>query len=194
MPPRVLIETLDRLAFLGEVTEKRMFGAYGFYLDGFFFAIFDPKDDQLYLHSDVTMEAERKQVGSELLKPGDGDATMPYARVPACVLDDPAQLARWAHRALRIAQLHKQADGSALAKMRGLGKASAVMLMDAGITTPTELRKVGPVAAFRAVAQLGHAPSRNLLWAIEGALTNKLWRRLPEERKAELEAELTDAG
>ena len=62
MPHRVLIETLDRLAFLGEITEKRMFGAYGFYLDGYFFAIFDPKDDQLYLRSDVTMEAERKQV------------------------------------------------------------------------------------------------------------------------------------
>lgn len=193
MPHRVLIETLHRLAFLGEITEKRMFGAYGFYLDSYFFAIFDPKDGRLYLRSDVTMAAEREKVGSELLKPGDGDATMPYAHVPASVMDDAARLAHWAHRALRIAQLNKQAEGSALAKMRGLGTASAVMLMDAGITTPTELRKIGPVAAFRAVEQLGHAPSRNLLWAIEGALTNKLWRRLPEERKAELEAELTIA-
>lgn len=190
MPHRVLIETLDRLAFLGEIQEKRMFGAYGFYLDGLFFAIFDPKDGRLYLRSDPTMAAERDAVGSALLKPGDGDATMPYAWVPPSVLNERGRLAAWAERALRIARLHQEAEGSALAKMRGLGKASAVMLMDAGIRTPAELRKLGPVAAFRAVDQLGHHPSRNLLWALEGALTNKVWKRLPAERKAELEAKL----
>ncbi|MAW61683.1 MAG: hypothetical protein CMJ94_12750 [Planctomycetes bacterium] len=193
MPHRLLIEALERLAFLGEVVEKRMFGAYGFYLDGLFFAIFDPKDGRLYLRSDATMSDEREAVGSALLRPGEGEATMPYAWVPPAVLDDARRLAAWADRALRIARLNKEADGSALARMRGLGKASAAMLMDAGIRTPTELRKIGPVAAYRAVEQLGHAPSRNLLWAMEGALTGKMWNRLPAERKAELEAELDAA-
>lgn len=171
-----------------------MFGGYGFYVDGLFFAIFDPADDRLYLRSDATMEQERQAAGSELFRPMKDKKPMAYAAATPAVLNDPARLRLWADRAVRIARLHQEADGSALARMRNLGKASAVMLMDAGIRTPAELRQLGAVAAFRAVATLGHAPSRNLLWALEGALTDQAWSRLTDECKAALEAALAARG
>ncbi len=39
MPHTRLIQVLDRLAFLGDVHERRMFGGYGLYLDGMFFGL-----------------------------------------------------------------------------------------------------------------------------------------------------------
>ncbi len=49
------------------------------------------------------------------------------------------------------------------------------MLEAAGITTETQLREKGSAAAFVSVKQAGCSPSLNLLWAIEGALTDRGW-------------------
>ena len=61
-------------------------------------------------------------------------------------------------------------------KLRNLGKASTHMLEVAGIKTADQLRVQGAVAAYLAVKRAGCAPSLNLLWALEGALTNRDWK------------------
>jgi DNA transformation protein and related proteins len=190
MPHRVLIEVLNRLAFLGEVSERRMFGGHGLYLDGDFFGLIDGENSQLYLRTDATMAAEREAAGSWLFAPMEGKGTMNYAAASPAVLDEPARLAAWCERALRIARLKKESETCSLLEMRNIAKDSAFFLLDAGITSPAKLRKLGAIAAFRAVRQLGHEPPMKLLWVVDGALSDTAWHRLGEERKAELEAEL----
>lgn len=71
--------------------------------------------------------------------------------------------------------------------MRGLGLRSELMLKQADIQTPEELREIGVVAAYRALKFfVGSQVSLNFLWAIEGALTDQDWRYISAERKAEL--------
>ena len=190
MPHRVLIEVLNRLAFLGEVHDRRMFGGHGLYLNGDFFGLIDGQERQLYLRTDATMAAEREAVESWLFAPMEGKGTMNYAATPPAVLEDPVRLSAWCARALRIARLKKEAETCSLTGMRNLSKESAFFLLDADICSPEELRKIGAIAAFRAVRQLGHEPPLKLLWSIDGALRNQAWHRLSDERKAELEAEL----
>lgn len=190
MPHRVLIEVLNRLAFLGEVRDRRMFGGHGLYLDDDFFGLIDGQKSQLYLRTDATMAAAREAAGSWLFEPMEGKGTMNYAAVSPAVLDDPARLAAWCERALRIARLKKEAESCSLLSMRNIVKDLAYFLLDAEIRSPEQLRKLGAVAAFRSVLQLGHEPPRKLLWAIDGAIRDQAWHRLSEERKAELEAEM----
>ncbi len=71
-----------------------------------------------------------------------------------------------------------------LQKLRNLGPTSEAMLCRAGITTVAQLRKLGAVRAYMKVKAYGAsragsaAPSLNLLWAIEGALTNRDWKEV----------------
>lgn len=73
-----------------------------------------------------------------------------------------------------------------LGKLRNLGGASAQMLAAAGITTETELRRKGAAGAFVAVKRAGLKPSVNLLWALEGALTNRDWRDVAKTERLSL--------
>jgi DNA transformation protein and related proteins len=63
------------------------------------------------------------------------------------------------------------------------------MLAAAGITTPEQLDRLGSAEAYRRTVAAGAHPSLNLLWAMEGALLELDWRRLPAERKRQLLAE-----
>ena len=73
-----------------------------------------------------------------------------------------------------------------LQKLRNLGDASFQMLAVAGIKTENQLRKKGAAAAFVAVKRAGCMPSLNLLWAIEGALTNRDWKEVAKTDRLSL--------
>ena len=61
-----------------------------------------------------------------------------------------------------------------LAELPNYGPASARWLVGAGISTVTELRRVGPVAAFHRVSvREGRAATANLLYALYAALEDK---------------------
>lgn len=60
------------------------------------------------------------------------------------------------------------------------------MLAAAGITTEIQLQTHGAAKAFVAVRQTGYKPSLNLLWAIEGALTNRDWKEVAKEDRLSL--------
>jgi DNA transformation protein len=73
-----------------------------------------------------------------------------------------------------------------LARLRNLGAASARMLVQAGIADAGTLRRLGSVGAYRAVLASGQAGNLNLLWAIEGALSNRDWREVARSDKLRL--------
>lgn len=73
-----------------------------------------------------------------------------------------------------------------IASLRNLGRRSEKMLAAAGITTEAQLRAKGAAASFVAVKRAGCAPSLNLLWAIEGALTDRDWKDVAKEDRLSL--------
>jgi len=60
------------------------------------------------------------------------------------------------------------------------------MLEAAGIRSEDQLRAMGSVAAFAAVKQAGGKASLNLLWALEGALTDRDWKKVAREDRTSL--------
>ncbi len=74
--------------------------------------------------------------------------------------------------------------------LRNLGPHSETMLTKSGIVSEQRLRRLGAVAAYMAVKRAGAKPSLNLLWALEGALTNRDWKEIAKTRRLELLTEL----
>jgi DNA transformation protein len=74
--------------------------------------------------------------------------------------------------------------------LRGLGPRSQAMLGAAGITTLAQLESFGAVRAFLKVKASGAAPTLNLLWGLESALTNEPWQDVARVHRARLLLEL----
>jgi DNA transformation protein and related proteins len=75
---------------------------------------------------------------------------------------------------------------NALAGLPGLGPKSQAMLAGAGITTLAQLRGLGSVRAYAMVKTTGAPASLNLLWALEGALTDVPWQVVAREHRLSL--------
>ena len=78
-----------------------------------------------------------------------------------------------------------------IARLRNLGAASQRMLSAAALHTLGDLEAVGSVEAYWRVLQAQQqlarpAPSLNLLWAIEGALTDLPWQTVAREHRTSL--------
>jgi TfoX/Sxy family transcriptional regulator of competence genes len=84
----------------------------------------------------------------------------------------------------------KERAGSGISRLRNLGPASARMLNAIGVHTEAELREIGAVNAYRLLMLRGYRPSMNLVWAIEGALTDTHWLELSDAVRARITAEL----
>ena len=74
--------------------------------------------------------------------------------------------------------------------MRNLGPKSEQWLEEAGITSVDQLTGMGAVAAFQLVKMKHPQATRNLLWALQGAIDDCDWREFSEETKRRLNAEL----
>jgi len=70
--------------------------------------------------------------------------------------------------------------------MRNLGPKSEEMLRKAGITSQVELRKLGAVRAFVKVKNSDARASLNLLWALEGALSDRPWQEVAKRDRLSL--------
>jgi len=97
------IETVcERLAPLGRVRARTMFGGWGIYLDGRFCAIVHR--DALYFKADEISRAEFEAKGLRPFKPFPDQATvMSYYDAPADVFEDPAEMLAWGRKALAAA-------------------------------------------------------------------------------------------
>jgi len=102
----------DLFAPFGPVTVRRMFGGAGIYREGLMFAlVFDGaiflKVDDASIR-DFEREGSRPFVYTRAKSPGKiGRASLSYWQLPERLYDDPEDLARWAERALAIAQRKK---------------------------------------------------------------------------------------
>ena len=87
-----------------------------------------------------------------------------------------------------------------LLKLKNIGGKSADWLLSIGITEPAEIEALGAVAVYRRL-RARYPVSKNMLWALQGALLSLPYNQLPAEMKATLlaklqsnEADGTDSG
>jgi len=80
-----------------------------------------------------------------------------------------------------------------LSSLRNLGPASARWLNAIGVHTRRDLEKLGAVDAYAMLRAHGYNASLNLVYAIEGALRDCAWNKLPAKHKARLKAAAADA-
>jgi DNA transformation protein and related proteins len=81
-----------------------------------------------------------------------------------------------------------------LHELRGLGAKSAAMLQQAGITTPAALHALGAVQAYVRLIKSGQPHNLNLLWALEGAITQRDWKEVARTERLRLLTQLDDLG
>ena len=107
-PPQVGNDFVDHVVEmmreLGAVTAKQMFGGWGLYHEGAFFALII--GDALYLKADDENRGEFEAAGLEpfvyVTKDGDRIA-MSYYQAPPEALENPAAMATWARSAYAAA-------------------------------------------------------------------------------------------
>jgi len=79
--------------------------------------------------------------------------------------------------------------------LRNIGPKSAALLRAAGIDSVENLREIGAVAAYRRLKFVEpRRVSLNMLWALQGALTDRDWRDIPPAEKARLQADAESGG
>jgi len=88
---------LDQLSESGDVRSKAMFGGVGIYVDEVFCALIS-SSSRFYLRTDDSNRGDFEALGMEKF-PGKRGAGMPYHSVPAEILEDPRDLAKWVAKA-----------------------------------------------------------------------------------------------
>jgi len=185
---------LRQLRILGVVSARRMFGGYGIYCDEHMFGIVD--NDTLFLKVSAVTRLDYVSAGMSPFSPLASKKPMEgYYELPLDVLESPQKLAEWGKKALEVAAGPKAEAGraskqtkheKAVDALESLGAISQKWLADAGIRTRADLERIGSVAAFKKVADAGHKPSTNLLYALEAALLDLRSDRLSAEIKTNL--------
>ncbi len=92
-------ELADRLAPLGDVTRRKMFGGLGVYQRGRIFALIG--DGRLYFKVDGDSVGDYEARGIGPFRPNERQVLRSYYEVPPDVLDDPEALLAWAAEAVR---------------------------------------------------------------------------------------------
>ncbi|WP_018152576.1 TfoX/Sxy family protein [Leeia oryzae] len=77
-------------------------------------------------------------------------------------------------------------------KISNLGPKSLAMLEKAGIGSIAQVIELGSVRTFLRVRQVCPEASLNLLWALEGALSNTPWQMVARMERTRLLLELDD--
>ena len=99
---------LAQLSNWGEVSVRPMFGGAGLYRGGIMFAVI--ADDVAYLKVDDSNRDDFVRAGSAPFEPYPDKiktTIRTYYEIPADVLEDPAELAKWAQRSWLVARKKK---------------------------------------------------------------------------------------
>jgi TfoX/Sxy family transcriptional regulator of competence genes len=200
-PDPELEDLFQRLARLGQLSARRMFGATGLYADGVFFGLID--EGVLYFKVDDETVGTYQARGAGPFRPFKDrpkEAMHGYYEVPESVLERDGELFEFARAAVGAGRRRDARKRPAAAKKRApakpqavpverllnLGPVSSAWLREVGIATRADLERIGAVEAYLRVAAAGHGTSLNLLYALEGARLDLHWHRLSEEIKANL--------
>ncbi len=97
---------LEQLGRVAPVTAKSMFGGVGIYAHGLFFALI--AEDRLYFKVDDSTRPDFERSSMEPFRPFGENQAMGYYEVPADVLENAAQLAIWAQKAIDVAAKAKR--------------------------------------------------------------------------------------
>jgi DNA transformation protein and related proteins len=97
-----LKDILDRLAALGDISARAMFGAHGLYWRGVIFAI--AHEERLYLKVDERSRPAFEARGMEPFRPNERQTLRSYYEVPPDIVTDPEALLSWAGEAIRAGQ------------------------------------------------------------------------------------------
>ncbi len=95
---------VEQLSTWGEVSVRRMFGGAGLYREGTMFAVI--ADDVAYLKVDDSNREDFLRAGSAPFEPYPDKiktTIRTYFEIPADVLENPDELAKWAERSWIIA-------------------------------------------------------------------------------------------
>jgi DNA transformation protein len=95
-PPEFVEHVVESLRFFGPVTIRSMFGGWGIYRDGVFFALV--AEDTLYFKGDEENRAqfERESPGPFTFEKKGETIVTRYFAVPEDAFEDPRVMARWA--------------------------------------------------------------------------------------------------
>jgi len=64
--------------------------------------------------------------------------------------------------------------------LRNVGPVTAQWLLDIGITSREDLQRMGPEEAYRRIVATRVKPSRNLLYALIGAVYDQDWQQVAD--------------
>jgi DNA transformation protein len=93
---------VEQLRAVKGLRAKAMFGGVGLYAGDVFFGLL--ARDMLFLKVDDSNRGQYEAAGMTAFKPyADKPMVMPYFQVPAAVLEDADELARWAQQSVRVA-------------------------------------------------------------------------------------------
>lgn len=199
-PPEFVLHCLELLRPAGAAEPRRMFGSWGLFVAGRMFALV--VDETLWLKADDASRAKFESEGLEqfFYESRGGRVGLPYWQAPPDAMDDAQAMRPWALAAMDVAV---RAPGGAKARagarkaadLLNLGPKSGAWLAEIGIHTPAELRREGAATAYaRVKARHPKEASRNLLWALHGAVSGERWDRLTASTKARLEADAAAAA
>jgi DNA transformation protein and related proteins len=87
---------------------------------------------------------------------------------------------------MRVVSMRFGDDRSGLASLRNLGPKSAAVLARVGLKKKADLLRVGGVGAYQLLKEKRISVSKNMAYAIEGALMDVDWRALPLEFKLDI--------
>lgn len=100
-------QVIERLAPLGEVTSRKMFGGVGFFLEGVMFAKLTGRG-LLYFRVDDSNRGAYEAHGTDAFHSVDKKKSMPYYEVPKAVVEDDEAFIEWARVAHGVAVVHKR--------------------------------------------------------------------------------------
>lgn len=186
--------SVDFFASLGNIKSRSMFGGFGIFCDDVMFALV--VENQLHLRAANQNEEAFKKLGMQpysYTKRGFPVVTKYYV-VPASWWET-SQLMVQAKNALELAKndnkAKKNSEPDRIKDLPNLRLSTERLLKKAGIDSVEKLQEEGALGAFRALqATHGRSVSIDLLWSLEGALTNTHWTVIPSDRRNELLAAL----
>jgi len=96
---------LDQLSGVGDVTVRKMFGGFGIYSGGTFFAIIS--DGVLYFKTNEKTRKRYLDAGTDCFHASEKQILKNYYEVPADILEDPRGLCAWAEESVYSAHSEK---------------------------------------------------------------------------------------
>ena len=195
MDKSLLQLSVDFFASFGVIKSRSMFGGFGIFCDDNMFALI--VNNQLHFRASTKNEQEFNALGLIpycYTKRGFPVKTK-YYQIPTEWLENEALLLSEARKVLDIAIADnyekKTTEPGRIKDLPNLRLSTERLLKKAGITSVERLQAEGAAGAFQALqATHGMSVSIDLLWSLEGALTNTHWTVIPAARRTELLAQL----